>query len=74
MISLCLSVDTGVFICRCPLANVTYEFVLRAPYILFVILAWFMRLLVSGRTAAVLWDATSRICSKQGKYSQLCVL
>ena len=31
----------------------------------FVLLEWFVRWEISGRTAAVLWGAASRICSKQ---------
>ena len=65
--------------CRIPLVNVAYEFVLSYTavpsrglcdiYDQHVLLGWFARWKASGRTAAVLWDAPSRICSKQALHN-----
>ena len=40
-------------------------FTSSAQQVLFILLGWFVRWKVSGRTAAVLWSSASRICSKQ---------
>ena len=47
--------------------NKPYDFIFASPtlHVLFILLGWFLRWEVSGRTAAVLWDATSKICSRQ---------
>ena len=37
----------------------------RTQHVLFILVGWFVRLEVSGYTAAVFWDAAFRICSKQ---------
>ena len=36
-----------------------------APYVLFILIGWFVRSEVSGCIAVVLWGVASRICSKQ---------
>ena len=60
--------NTGVSMCRGPQKNASYELILASPavpHILFVLLEWFVRWEVSGRTAAVLWFVALRICTKQ---------
>ena len=51
-------------ICRSLYENVTYEFVLafsEVPHVLFVLLGWFVRWEVGGRTDTVLWDEAQHI-------------
>ena len=44
--------------------RVRFYFISSATYFLFVLLRWFARWEVSGRTAAILYDTVSRICLK----------
>ena len=53
-LSLCLSINTGVSICRCPQENIVYKFRSYSSritqYVPFVLLGWFVRLEVGGHT------------------------
>ena len=60
----CWSTNTGTLIEECCLW-VCPCFSNSALHVLFVLLGWFVRLEINGHTAAVLWGAASRICSKQ---------
>ena len=57
--------NTGVSLCWNPPENFAFEFVLASPSMPGMFcssyLEWFMRGEVSGRTAAILWGAASRI-------------
>ena len=61
--------------CKSPEENVAYEFALTSPGVLsvsFILIWWFARWEVSGRTVAVLWGTTSKICSKE-QAASLCI-
>ena len=62
-INLCRSANTGMSMCRSPLENVAYDFVLIL--VSFVLLGWLSRWEVSGRRHIVLLGVASLICSKQ---------
>ena len=67
-ISSCWSVNTGVSMCRSPWMNVTYEFIITSTAVPSMSCSSYLEVLrceTSGCTATVLWNAASRICSKQ---------
>ena len=61
-VSFCWLASTGMSMCRSPLENITFEFILTSPACLSH-LRWFVRWHVSICTATVLWGAASRIFS-----------
>ena len=63
--SFCCSSQTGVSWCWCPWENLTYGFLLTSPTMPNISCTYSLRWRIRGYIAALLWGATSRICSKQ---------
>ena len=68
-VSLCWSANTGMSMCNSPSENVAYRFIFTSPAVPSMsgssYFEWLVRWMVHNHTAAVLWDASLRICSKQ---------
>ena len=63
-VNICWLVNTSEYIEECHLWIHPY-FSSSAQHVLFILLGWFVRWEASGHTAAVLYNANYRICSKQ---------